>query len=101
MQEWVQEPGLSEGPASGFTQATHSRPLAAQEPSSSFKVLGWGCLHSFKSPRRHCTAPRDRTKPAPCLKGSVGLLQLLAASTSTHTLSPGQETVSREDVAEG
>lgn len=45
---------------SGFTQAMHSKPLAAQEPSSSFKVLGWGCLHSLEFPRRCYTAPRDR-----------------------------------------
>lgn len=59
-QEWGQGLGLSEGPASGFTQAMHGRPLAAQEPSSSFKVLGWGCLHSLEFPRRCYTAPRDR-----------------------------------------
>ena len=76
-------------------------PWLLRNPPASSKVLGWGRLHSLKSSRRHCTAPRDRTKPAPCLKRSVGLLQLLAASTSTHTLSLGQETISREDVAEG
>ena len=76
-QECVERPGLSEGPASGFTQATHSRPLAAQEPSSSFKVLGWGCLHSLKSPRRHCTErhslhPQRQNKASPLSKGLWG-----------------------------
>ena len=58
--EWDQGLGLTEGPASGFTRAIHSIPLAAQEPSSSFKVLGWGCLPSLEFLRRCCKAPRDR-----------------------------------------
>ena len=64
-QECVQGPGLSEGPASGFTQATHSRPLAAQEPSSFFQGSRLGPPALSQVPQKALHGPQRQNKASP------------------------------------